>query len=50
MPALPGHFEAETLERRYHPRAVLHRAIGHAPHQVLPEHLPTVRLHLPPCP
>ena len=50
VPALAGHFEAETLERRHHPGAVLHRAIGHAPHQVLPDQRPTVRLHLPPRP
>ena len=32
VPALAGHFEAETLERRHHPGAVLHRASGHEPH------------------
>ena len=50
VPALAGNFEAEVLERRHHPAAVLHRAGDHEPHQMLPDHRPPVRLYLPPRP
>ena len=48
--ALARHLQVELLQRPHHAGAVGDRTGGHAGHQVLPDQLPRVRLHLPPRP
>ena len=45
--ALARHLQAELLQRPHHAAAVGDRAGNHTGHQVLADHLPRVRLHLP---